>query len=84
MIKPTIGRVVWFWPSRPVPPRFVVRDRNQPFAATVAFVQNDTTVTLNVSDHAGQPWAWENVLLWHGEGDRPAERFCQWMPNQAA
>jgi hypothetical protein len=82
MIKPTVGRVVWFYPSQEPPPRFVVHDRNQPCAAIIAFVYNDTTVTLNVSDHAGQPWGWERVLLWQGEGERPTERFCEWMPYQ--
>jgi hypothetical protein len=84
MIKPTVGRVVWFWPSSEPPPQFCLKDRSQPCSAQIAYVfsNTDTHVNLSVSDHAGQHWAYENVLLWQGDGERPGGRFCEWMPYQ--
>jgi len=81
MIEPTVGRVVWFWISEG-PPRFCHLERQQPFAATIAYVIGPGCITISVVDHAGQQWGFENVPLWNGEGERPADRFCEWMPYQ--
>jgi hypothetical protein len=83
MIKPTIGRIVWLhFDPKDGPPGFADYDPAQPFSAQIAFVHNDTMVNLGVFDHAGQHWAFENVLLWQGEGERPQGRYCEWMPYQ--
>jgi hypothetical protein len=75
MIKPTVGRVVWFHPPRSTPD-------HQPQAALVAYVWSDTLVNLAVFDHNGIASNYTSVLLYQGEGERPASEFCEWMPYQ--
>lgn len=75
MIKPTVGRVVWYWPGfLPMP--------TQPLAAIVAYVHSDTLVNLAVFDANGVPSSQTSVHLWQGEGQRPTNFFCEWMPYQ--
>lgn len=78
MIKPTIGRVVWFWPlgSRPT------QEDCQPFPALVCFVHSDTEVNLAVFDRNGDPRPYQYVYLYQGEGERPGGPHCEWMPYQ--
>lgn len=73
MIKPTIGRVVWFWPSYAVA---------QPYAALIAFVHSDAQVNLAVFDGRGVGEGLDYVILYQGIGERPSGRFCEWMPYQ--
>lgn len=75
MIKPTIGRVVWFWGNSP---------QTQPMAAIVCYVQNDTMVNLAIFDASGTVHAETSVYLYQGDGERPAGRFAEWMPYQKA
>lgn len=85
MIKPTVGRVLWFWPSA-----FAVRDLaidyhdiTQPLAATVAYVWNDRSVNLSVIDQNGRQFNQSRVLLIQGdELYKPVSDYCQWMPYQ--
>jgi hypothetical protein len=85
MIEPTIGRVVWFWPPKDREtrvPRFSILDVEKPCSAQIAFVHFSGLLNLVVADHAGQSWGFERVELYQGEGERPFERFCEWMPYQ--
>lgn len=79
MIKPTIGRVVWYHALDSTPDQ-------QPQAAMVAYVHSDTMVNLGVFDMNGMPGTGEtSVFLWQGDrGDKPAPgtRYCEWMPYQ--
>jgi hypothetical protein len=78
MIKPTVGRVVWFWPS-------TMRegdDTKQPFAATVAYVHSDRMVNLSVVDHNGRQYGISSVPLRQPEDESPDGMFCEWMPYQ--
>ena len=76
MIKPTIGRVVWF------------RDRHmhdvQPNCAFIAFVHSDHKVNLTVCRPSGETYGVQDVLLFCGDGARPPATiaFCEWMPYQ--
>lgn len=72
MIKPTIGRVVWYHDGF----------GDQPEAAIVAFVHDDTTVNLGVFRHNGNCTGFTKVTLWHGEGEAPPYPYCEWMPYQ--
>lgn len=75
MIKPTIGRVVWFWPD-------IKNENNQPLAAVVAHVWSDTCVNLAVFDANGFASSRTSVLL-HQEGSpQPSACFAEWMPYQ--
>lgn len=80
MIKPTVGRIVHYWPS--------LRDpgpdpKGQPLAAIVAHVHSDVCVNLSVSDANGYPFNRTNVRLLQAGEDRPDMMgFCEWMPYQ--
>lgn len=78
MIKPTIGRVVWFWPLGSNPSR----ENSQPYPALVAFVYSDTCVNLAVFDRSGDHRPYQGVELWQGDGERPSGEHCEWMPYQ--
>src|SRR4051812_43109235 len=76
MIKPTIGRQVWFWDKRPLSPL------QQAEAATVIYVTSDTMVSLAVLSHVGAPRAELNVPLVQDGHVTPDFRYCEWMPYQ--
>lgn len=75
MIKPTIGRVVWYHPSGSTA-------EEQPQAAIVVYVWSDTCVNLTTFDPNGHPYAQTSVFLWQGEGERPSSCYAEWMPYQ--
>lgn len=74
MIKPTIGRVVWYYEDSAIQP--------QPLPGIVCFVYNDTCVNLAVFTANGVHQAKSSVYLWQGEGERPIGNFAEWMPYQ--
>jgi len=78
MIKPTVGRIVWYHP--PVP-------HMQPLAAIVAHVWSDTCVNLAIFDANGKPMSEPptSVLLVQEDGEVPSGgHYCTWMPYQRA
>lgn len=84
MIKPTIGRVVWFWPvGLPIGSAFIYRGDGQPCAALISFVWSDRLVNLSVMDHNGNQHAFTSVILIQEGDEKPgAGDFCSWMPYQ--
>jgi len=80
VIKPTVGRIVWFW--RSYQPDVV--DDAQPMAAIVAYVHSDIMVNLSVIDHNGHHFSKTSVRLQQEGSDPPAfnEMYCEWMPYQ--
>ena len=81
MIRPTVGRVVWYRPNQPGSVGSL--DDGQPMAATVAFVRNDRCVNLSVVDHHGRQFSAIGVLLLQGdESFKPVTPYCEWMPYQ--
>lgn len=82
MIKPTIGRVVWFTPSKnSAESGFVAGD--QPLAAIVAYVHSDKMVNLTVFDANGNPHSKTSVDLIQDGEPKPEWGFCcEWMPYQ--
>jgi hypothetical protein len=75
MIKPTVGRVVWYWLGSATPQR-------QPLAAIVAGVDGDSLVNLSVFDFEGNQRGEVNVPLIQDGDPRPSTHFCEWMPYQ--
>lgn len=73
MIKPTIGRVVWYHPDKP---------HEQPWAAIVCFVHNDSLVNLSVFDENGLGKSKLEVTLVQPDNERPEGAYCEWMPYQ--
>jgi len=78
MIKPSIGRVVWFTESQ------AARKANngQPFAAIVTYVHSDSLVNLAVFDANGGCIPKTSVFLHQPEDDTPQNYYCEWMPYQ--
>lgn len=85
MIKPTVGRVVWFWPNGLPFEGFIVIPSSppQPCEARIAFVWSDERVNLCVTDHAGKQYAFTSVpLIQPGQPKPDTGSFCTWMPYQ--
>jgi hypothetical protein len=81
MIKPTIGRQVWHWQqgSNPQGPY------EQPEAATIVYVCDDSIVNLQVINHEGHARREMSVRLRQDEAPGTlALPYCEWMPYQKA
>jgi len=82
MIKPTVGRVVWFHPA------FVPDSGDEiTLAAIICAVHTNTLVNLAVFNASGNSNGREFVLLYQGSDEptrptRPAMDYCEWMPYQ--
>ena len=79
MIKPTVGRVVHFYPSAS---DGVISLGNQPQAAIIVFVHNDRMVNLVVFDHNGVPMSRTSVLLVQPGQVLPSFAHARWMDYQ--
>ena len=73
MIKPSVGRVVWYYEDP---------GQTQPFAAIIAYVHSDTRVNLSVFDADGRQYASTGVQLLQDGQDTVPYPFCKWMPYQ--
>jgi hypothetical protein len=73
MIKPTIGRVVWYWEDG---------RQKQPLPGLVCYVHSDTMVNLAIFDVNGVPKPCTSVFLYQGDSERPSVHFAEWMPYQ--
>ena len=74
MIKPTVGRVVWFWPAGTA--------AIGPLAATVAYVHSDSCINIGYLDVNGVSHPATSVPLIQEGSERPQGYFCEWMPYQ--
>lgn len=91
IIKPTIGRRVWYVPSEydrglgSIAPLsgVMVADGTQPCDAGICYVHGDRLVNLSVVDHNGSIHARTSVKLLQ-DGDEPPEGggYAMWMPYQ--
>ena len=91
MIKPTIGRKLWFWRTKEQFEAAQAANQDhsttgrideQPEDATIVAVWNPTLLNLQVIDHHGVARAETSVQLLQ-EGDLiPPSRFATWMPFQ--
>ena len=80
IIKPTVGRVVWFFPTGKSHER-----GDQPLAAMISCVWSDTCVNLFIIDGNGRPI--QNpptsiLLLQEGSPVPSGGLYCMWMPYQ--
>lgn len=81
MIKPTVGRVVWFYPSAQDQ---IAKNGKEPLAAIVSCVWSDTCVNLAVFDANGRPaeGGRTSVLLIQDDAPIPDGYYATWMPYQ--
>lgn len=88
MIKPTVGRIVWYRPSDLDRNQMTIHSEcanspEQPLAATVAYVWSDHLVNLTVSDHNGATHQRTSVMLAQDGGRAGGIMpYCEWMPFQ--
>lgn len=76
MIKPTVGRVVWYVPA----PGDTIPCGDQVLAAHIAYVHSDDCVNLMVIDMHGDTHTRSSVTLVQ-DGAREGS-YCTWMPYQ--
>lgn len=78
-IKPTNGRVLWFFPHAN---STLNKGRDgQPLAATVAHVNDDDTVNLTVHAVDGSTLPVQNVPIIQ-DGEDQSSQHARWMPYQ--
>jgi len=84
VIVPTVGRVVWYWPSAAdIVGGMRLASASQPFMAQVVFVHHERLVNVIVHDHSGKPHARGAVrLVQESDVYVAAEPRCEWMPYQ--
>lgn len=76
MIKPTIGRVVWFYPG-------FASIGDQPFPAFICYVLGDRLINVAGFDKNGSPFACQGVRLVQEGEQYPevGENYATWMPD---
>jgi hypothetical protein len=94
IIKPTVGRVVWYFPAEgetysPADGRSIVSQQrmafmgDQPMAAQVVYVHGDRCVNLMVTDHLGCTHICPGVqLVQDGDVYVTAGARAEWTPFQ--
>jgi hypothetical protein len=78
MIKPTVGRVVWYYKPG-------AQHTDQPYAALISYVHSDTCINVGGFDHNGKPFADTSVMLHQDEesyGNPGGGAWASWMPYQ--
>lgn len=81
LIKPAVGRVVWYYPGG-TPQRDAGM---QPMAATIAYVHSDQLINIGYIDHDGQHGERTSIyLMADPDGTPPPDviSYCTWMPYQ--
>lgn len=73
MIKPTVGRVVWFYHSTAP---------QEPLAAIVSHVYDDQLVNLMVIERDGNTRGLMDVQLLQDDDKPDEDWWCAWMPYQ--
>lgn len=84
MISPTVGRIVWYRPSkhdRHISGMSIHAD-DEPLAAIVTRVHADDCVNLAVFDTQGHHVSRTSVYLHQGDGPCAESPYCEWMPYQ--
>jgi hypothetical protein len=79
MIKPTVGRIVWFHHNAGI---VGFDDRDVPLAAIVTHVHSDTMVNLCVFGPNGDSYPKTSVRLEQEDGETHTGMYCRWMPYQ--
>lgn len=82
MIKPTVGRIIWFYPDQNDQ---IARNGCEPLPAIVTAVLSDTCVNLAVFDANGVPAEGGRQSVEILDDDTGSDGFyARWMPYQKA
>lgn len=82
MIRPTVGRVVLFYPDGKMQYDGAVLGQTQPNKADIAWVHNDRCVNIGWLTHTGEKRSATSVVLVQEGDPLPDGPFCTWMPYQ--
>ena len=85
MIKPTVGRVVHFYPAKAksiLAADDIVSLPGQPVPALVCAVWSDTCINIAGFDANGNPFKKTCVLLVQADSPIPDSEYAAWMPYQ--
>lgn len=80
MIKPTVGRVVWYHPT--VDDHGAKPLAGQPLAAIIAAVWSDACINISYFDANGVARSKTSVLLVQEDQPCPEAGYAEWMPFQ--
>lgn len=84
-IKPTVGRVIWFYPDAGFSPANTPSGNGDPLPALITRVWNDTMINIGGFDANGVPFSRTSVTL--KSPDSLAEivgMYAEWMPYQVS
>lgn len=83
MIKPTIGRKIWFRLNGFKKYSIVNFDNEQAMDASINFVHNNNKINIIVVDHVGNLHSVNEIML-VSDDFKPIEGipYCEWMPYQ--
>jgi hypothetical protein len=73
VIKPTVGRVLWYYETT---------GQVEPFAAIVAKVHSESLINISYFDGEGKAQSRTSVLLLHEPSVETVGAHCRWMPYQ--
>lgn len=82
MIKPTVGRVVHFYPGESKYEFGYCFVKDRPHAALVTAVHSDRLVNLTAFDANGKSYGFTSVQLVQDGDQVPGGMYCEWMPYQ--
>ncbi|HEY5798682.1 MAG TPA: Gp49 family protein [Burkholderiaceae bacterium] len=83
MIKPTVGRKVWYRPSVDGMDAAIAINGTDPVDATIVAVHSDRLVNLAIFDAHGEPHQRRSVtLLQDDDACSTNGRYVEWMPYQ--
>lgn len=74
MISPTIGRVIWFYPT--------ADSTGQAYPAFVNYVHSDRMINVAGFTHVGTTFSESSVTLVQEGDDEPRSAHARWMPYQ--
>lgn len=78
IIKPTVGRVVWYYPGG----KQEMEAGQQPLSAQIAYVHSDICINIGFLSQNGMANNATSVRLFQA-GETPHDyAFCMWMPYQ--
>lgn len=81
MTPPTVGRIVWFWPTDTDPLAKFGRNEGEPLAAMIVCVWSDDLVNLTVFSGDGTTHGRSSIHLAQDPAERPTPgdyAFCEW------